>query len=462
MEITKEQIDDLNAVIRVVLAPEDYREPVMSKLKQYARSANIPGFRPGKVPVSLIKKKYGKGVMYEHLNQKLTESLNSYISEEELKLVGQPLPKTVEELDLDIDANQAYNFEYEIGLSPEFELSYDLKEAPVIYSVEVEDEFLDEEVENVRLRHGDMTNPEVSDEGDILYGKVSELDEEGNPSEEGFSKMVALNPKRIQSEDFIAQMPGRKIGDRFEVKVTDFLNDETEIRAFFEMDGKGEKVRELEDAELDQMKLVSYDFELKKVNRFGKAEINQELFDKVYGEGVIESEEAFTEKIKEELNAYLQGEAGKYYRRQVLDAMIDHNAVDFPQDFLRRYLMETQKEITEANVEDQLKSYIRSLRWTAIIDKMVEENPDIKVEQADLEAKSRQIVEERYLPMMPEATEEQIDGFVQYQLQDQKAREQIYYDLLDERVFDHIKEKMQPKEETIGSKAFVEKIKAAN
>lgn len=463
MQITQERIDDLNAVLKVTVAPEDYRDQVKTVLKDYAKKANIKGFRKGKVPVSVVRKMFGKGVVFEELNKLISEELTNYIRGEKLPLVGEPLPLQSEDIDLDPESENEYEFAYEVGLAPAFSLDYGHAAAYPMYKVMIDEEILAKEIENMQKRYGPMTNPDESEEGDILYGKLSQLDADGNVVEDGYGKMFALNPERVPSDDIKAEMgKGKKAEDTFDVTLDQVMKDDAEIRNFWQTNVQGEQIREVSDEDLEALKGMTFRFEVRKINRVEPMEVGQELFDKAFGEGTIEDESAFRDRVSEDMGKFFNNESIKWYRTQVIKKLIEATEIPLPEEFLRKWLVRTREQVTEDNIGELFEPYTRSLRWRLIIEKMQEQDESLTVQPDEINARARGMVLQQFGQMIPEGDEERLDAFTQYYLQDEKMVDRIFDELLEDKVFSHLNAQEAPKEEEISATEFMEVLKAEN
>ena len=467
LEIVKESIDDLNAVIKVHLEADDLKPRVMKKLKEVAGKVSLKGFRPGKVPISVVKRMYGKGVMYDELNSTLNETLQGYIEDNNLNLLGRPLPVMKDELDLDLDFKTEYDFEYEVGLAPDFEVSFELKDMPPLYDVKIDDEYLDREVDNMLDRFGDMTNPEEAEEGDIHFGQIVEVVEETEPAEgeeaetpEGLKKMAALNPKHITNTDFVKSMIGKKVEDTFPISMLDFLKDEDEVKRFWELNIQGQKERDLSEEDVKEIMGKAFTFEVRKINRIVPAELNEELFKKVYGEDTDVTDEAgFRAKIAEENETFYSWEAERFYSSKSIDGMLMANPVALPDEFLKKFLIETNDKVTEENVEEQYEQYSKSMIWSLIVNKIQEANPEVAVEENDLIDQARLMAKTQYAQFTQGGNEALIESIVQYQLQDENTWERLFYDALANKVSAFIREKVAPPKEEISATGFLDKLK---
>lgn len=455
-------IGDQHAKLKVTVAPEDYREQVKVVLKDYAKRANLKGFRKGKVPVSVVRRMYGKGIVFEELNKVISKGLGEYLEEENVPLVGEPLPVT-KDIDFDENAEQDYEFEFELGLAPEFQLNYGLAGENSLYNVEIDDDTLEKEIGTLQNTYGPMTNPEESQEGDILFGKLSEIDADGNVVEEGWQKMFTMNAERIEDEDLKKTMAdGKKPEDTFEVTMAQALRNDNEIRRFWETNVKNEKIRDVSDEQLEEVKSKKFQFEVRKINRIEKMEIGQELFDKAFGEGTVTTEDEFRDKLKSDMVTFFERESKRFYRSKTIKALIEGMELPLPDDFLKRWLVATREQVTEENIEELYGSYVRSLKWKLIVEKMQEDNASIKVEEADLRAKAEESVKAQFGQMLADGNEDRLSTFVDYYLQDEKMSGRMFDELVEEKVFTHLEEQNPPATEDITATEFLEVLKAEN
>lgn len=461
MEIKQEKTGDLTGRLSVVITPEDYREPVNAVLKDYAKKAQIKGFRKGMVPTSIVRKMFGKGVIFEELNKIVTKSLNEYINESNLNLVGEPLPVS-KDIDLDPEKELSYELDFEIGLASPFVINYAALENSPIYKVAADDTLIDKEIDGMRTQHGEMTNPEESQVGDTLFGKLWEVDANGNTVEGGLERMFAMNPERIVSETLKAEIGNsKKADDRIALKMADLFDNDGEIRELWEKNVQGEQIRELSDAELADIKEKSFSFEVRKINRSEKLEINQDLFDKVLGPDQVTSLSDFRDKVASDIEGHLNTQAAKLYRALAIRAIIDATEIELPHEFMRRWLIATREQINETNIDSLYDTFLRSYKWRLIVEKMQEENEQVKVSQENVIDRARAMVRSQFGAMIGD-DESRLESFVQYYIQDEKMVQRLFDEELEDRVFFHINALHPPKsEETTGSE-FIEILKKEN
>jgi trigger factor len=454
LEIIKHNTGNLTARLQVKVAPEDYKAQVDDVLKDYARRANIKGFRPGKVPVSVVRKMFGKGVIFEELNKVISGKLSEYIATEKISLVGEPLPIS-KDVELDAETDASYEFEYELGLAPDFSINYGLAGEAPLYKVSVDDEILAKEIEDIRERNGDMTNPEESEPGDTLYGKLIGA---------GREKMFALNPSRISSEALKAEMGnGKKDGDKLTLTMDQVFENDNAIRRFWETNVQNEQIAEISDEELAEIKAASFTFEVRKINRVTKIDLGEDLYAKVFGEehGIADAD-AFRERVRQDMEVFFNREAGRYFRSKAIRSLVEGSDLPLPDDFLRDYLVKTREQVTADNIDEIYPSYSRSMRWRLLIEKMQSADDSVKVNQDDLRARAREMVLSQFGSLVSPDDTDRLDSFANYYLKDEKMAERMFDELLEDRVFAHITARNPPVEDSITATAFMDLLKSEN
>jgi len=463
VNISKTKIDDLNAVIKVNLTAEDYRDEVKATIKEYARKANWKGFRKGKVPESIIRKTMGKGVLLEELNRQISTNIGEYLREEKLDILGDPLMKEVDDLDLDPEAGKSFEFEYEIGLSPKFQLKFETAKPPVQYEVEIDDEYLQKEILLARKRFGNMTNPEVSEEGDMLFGKLSVTADSVNmvPSGlfpgNGLEMMMVLNPDRIDESGFLPKMTGKHPGDMISgFALTELFTHDAKIRNLFGTPGTEEEgKRNGTDADLDTIKKLKFDFTVKNVNRMEAVEINQDFFDKVAGEGKVTSEEDFKAHYLRELSRHFKDDSESFFQSAIVEGLLESNPIPLPEDFLRRWLVRSGKEITADNIDDQYPGFAKGLRWSLLVNQLRKENPSILVTRDDVEKKIRDMLGERTGDTGTGERSEYTDTMVKLFMEDENYYKRIYEKLVDEMIFNFLSGKLGMEQKKIRASEYI-------
>ncbi|MFW5706913.1 MAG: trigger factor, partial [Bacteroidota bacterium] len=343
MNIVQEKTSDLTAKLKIQLTAEDYQDKVDKALKDMQRKAQMPGFRPGKVPMGMVKKMYGKSVLVEEVNKVLVDALYDYIKEKELNILGNPLPDNESTSEIDWDSQSEFEFVYEIGLAPDIDLTLSEEIEVDYYKIKVEDTMIDETIEDIRKRYGSFTKPEVSEEGDALYGEFAELDGDGNVIEDGLKNTTNLLIQYIKDQDTKEKLIGKKAGDTIDIDLVKAVENETEMASML-----GIKKEELEQYG------KNYRFTIESISRNIPADLNEDLFAKVAPDQEIKDEAAFRAFIAEQLQKQYQADVDKNFKNEAIKTLLDKANLSLPEDFLKRWLIETNrdnKDFTPEQVE---------------------------------------------------------------------------------------------------------------
>ncbi|HEX8515538.1 MAG TPA: trigger factor [Bacteroidia bacterium] len=363
MNITQENIDELNAVLKVKVTAEDYLPKVEGALKNYQKKATIPGFRPGKVPTGVIKKMYGKSVMVEEINKLLSDSLYKYINENKLEILGNPLPKADDKTVIDWDNQKEFEFMYEMGLAPKFEVELSPKEKFTYQTVKIDDDLVSKYVSDIAKRYGKVEQVDAAAEGDLLNGDFVELDANGEILAGGIFKTSSVFLDRVKPEAKKAFI-GLKVGDKTVVNAQDLTANPVDLAAMLGI--------EKAEAESFTSKLQ---FTVKGVSRLAASEINQELFDKIYGPGNVNSEEEFRAKIREELSGMFVNDSERKFYNDVVDRLMSKVNFNLPSDFLKRWIVAVnEKPVTPEQVDTEFDGYAKGLKWQLIENKIIKDN----------------------------------------------------------------------------------------
>ena len=361
MDITLDKKSSTEASIKVTLKESDYQPNVEEKVKEYAKKATIKGFRPGKVPPSLVKKMYGKSIVVEEINNILSKSLSDYIKKEEIELIGEPLPNMEEAAKIDWDNQKEFEFNYSIGMVDDF--TYDLSKKQKInsYSIELDKKGLEETLNNVKKQFGTTTNPEVSEAEDAFYGEISQVD--GELSHEGLVSWSDLDKKAHKL------FKGVKPGDVIEFEVEKTFADAHALS----------HVLSISEEEAKDLK-GKFQFTVKNINRSSPAELNQELFDKVFGKDSVKDEQEFTAKVKEAVEGNYKRETDYYLRQSIIEHFVDNTTIEIPESFLKDWLLTSNEgKVTQEDIDREFADYVKSLKWDLIKNKIAKDN-EIKVE----------------------------------------------------------------------------------
>ncbi|MDQ3112209.1 MAG: trigger factor [Bacteroidota bacterium] len=362
MNITQENIDELNAVVKVKVSPEDYTDKVEQALKSYQKKASMPGFRPGKVPPSLVKKMYGKSVLAEEINRILSDSIYKYIQENKIDVLGNPLPKE-DNNNVDFDTQQEFEFEFDMALAPQFSLDLEAGHKFNEYKVAADEKLIDGYVSDMTRRYGKIAPTETANDGDLIYGDFVELDANGEIVPGGIYKSSTMfldTPVKENQKVLV----GAKAEDKFDLGPKQISENAKDLA--------GKLGIEEHQAEGLTNKLR---FTVKSINRLLPAELNAELFEKIYGPGVVNTPEEFRTKIAEELTGMFVRDSETRLRNDITAELLNKTNLTLPDAFLKRWLVyANEKPVTIEQVEAEYPMYARQLRWQLIENKLIRDN----------------------------------------------------------------------------------------
>lgn len=375
MNITLNNIDPVNATITVDVLKDDYAKEVKKGLKKIQETANIPGFRPGKVPASRVQAMYGKSVLVDEVNKLVSDKLYSYIRENELNILGEPMPSEKEQQPLDFDNQEDYSFTFDIALAPKMDVKLAKSDKLPYYDIQVSDEMIDNQITSYKANFGTYEQVEAVEGKDMVRGRLIQLDAEGKPQEGGIDlEEAVLMPAYIKEETEKAKFMAAK------------LNQTLVFNPYKAYDGSEVELSSFLKVTKEEAKEYTGDFsiEITEITRYKEAELNQDLFDKVLGADIVKTEEEFRAKIKETIASQLLPESDF---RFLLDAkkMLEDKAADvqFPDAFLKRWLLASNPERTEESVEEDYPKIIADLKFHLIKEQIVKEK-GIKVEAEDV------------------------------------------------------------------------------
>ncbi|HWZ13910.1 MAG TPA: trigger factor [Mucilaginibacter sp.] len=428
MNISQEKIDNLNAVVKININPEDYQPRVDKAIKEQAKKAKIAGFRPGMVPPSHIKRMYGKSILVDEINNMLSDTLNKYIEDEKLEVLGQPLPKVEDIKEYNWDFADNFEFNYEVGLAPEFKIDFSSKDKLTKYTIKVDDETLASRIKNIRRSYGKMTNPDVSADDDVLYAELTQLSPDGSVFEDGITNTASVRLDQIEDKKIKASLIGLKKDNEVVLDIQKaFNNDAAKVAGLLKID---------EETAADLKSKFS--LKVKNVNRLEESDLNQEFFDKLFGEGTVTTEAEFRAKITEELEAMMVQDAERKLQDDIYQYGLDKVSFELPDEFLKRWLKATNEKLTEEELAGGYKDFAQNLKWTLIENKIVKENNlEIKYEEVFALAKER--LNQQFRMYSPQGIDEaQLGQYTVQYLQNKENANKIFEDVKALKVFDYI------------------------
>jgi trigger factor len=413
MNINKEQIDDLNIIVSVQIGNDDYGNKVGEVLRDFRRKANMPGFRPGKVPEGLIRKMYGKSVLVDEINKLVSESLQNYIKEQDLKLLGDPLPKVSGD-DLDWEIGNDFSFEFEMGLAPNIEVNLSKDIQLTKYQIEVSQEMIDRDVENYCRRFGQFVDVDsVAEFNEKLTGDIVQLDSEGQPSQNGISaEDTSFSILPIKDDERKKPFENAKAGDEIAFNLSETFTNKWEVASI---------LKKKDQEEVGDISGSLFKFTVKNIQRYVNAELNQELYDKVFGEGAVTNSEDFENKIWSNIGAEFEESSMSKFSNDAFDYLVEKINPPLPEEFLRKWLKSRNNEISDETFEKEFPQFLKNMKWE-LISNTITKQYELKVEEQEI-IDSAKAATRRQLTMygISNISDEHLTGYAMNNLKDEKT-----------------------------------------
>jgi trigger factor len=445
MNITKENLDELNAVLKVKVGKEDYDEKVNNVLKDYRKKAKIDGFRPGKVPLGLINKMYRKPVLADEINKLVSESISKYLLEEKLNVLGEPLPHEEEKPSIDWDNDTEFEFAFDLGLAPDLEFSVSNKDKVPFYRIKIDEELRNKYIDNYTSRLGSFKTVDEVVENEMIKADIVQLNEGGDVKENGISAADAsISVEMVKDDKIKKQFIGTKVGDIVNVDLKKAFPSDAELTSMLKI-------------EKEQVKEVTGVFQvtIKSISKYEKAEINQELWDKLYGEGQVKTKEEFTKKIDEEIRINLERDSEYRFRLDIKDALVKKFKKALPKEFLIRWLLEVNEgKFTREDIEKDYDHFEEDLKWQLIRDKFIQEN-EIKVSDEEVLDTAKEFTRAQFMQYgLSNVPDEQLEAYARESLKREKDRKSLYEKKYEDKVVELLKEMVKLDEKEISSEKF--------
>jgi trigger factor len=442
MDIIKENIDELNAVVKIKVTPADYEPGVEKTVRSYQKKASIPGFRPGKVPVGVIKKMYGKSILADELNKLLQDSLNDYIQNNELRILGQPLPRNNE---INWDAPSDLEFAYDLGLSPVFALQLPVSETFYEYTVEIDDEYLQKNINDLRRRFGVFSRPEVASDGDVLFGDFEELNSDGSVREGGIKASTTLAIDFIADDHVRSQFRGLEKDESVVFNPTTAIGNVTEIASMLSIEKQAAE------------SLVSdFRFTLKNIHHIELADLNAEFYDKILGAGMASTQEEFEGQLRMQISSSFHRDTDRVLFKEITDKILATNSIPLPDDFLKRFIQATnEKPVTMEQIEKEYEQYAKSVKWSLVESRIMQENK-MEVNREEIESYAEYTLRDQLSRYgYSGIDDDRMKEIVNRHLEERKNVEKALGDITAQKVFDYLKLNLNIEKKAISYQEFI-------
>lgn len=438
MNITRKDIDALNAVVTVNIEKDDYSAKVEKILSDYRKTANIPGFRKGHIPMGMIKKQYGKAVLVDEVNKLLQEALSKYINDEKLDVLGNPLPKPQDDLNWDADN---FVFEFELGMAPQFDVKLKGRKAITKYNIIANDKMINNQVDNIRKQYGKLVSKDVVEAGDEITGTFLNEEEEINANST-FSLDVIKG--KANEKKFL----GAKTGDTFTLKTKSLFKESNDLMTYLKV--SKEKVEGLE---------VEVSFTISEINKRELADLDQELFDKLFGEGKIASVTELKERIKTDSEKQFLQQADQKLLNDVTEYLVETTKFDLPSEFLQKWMQTSgETEITLEQAKEEYEKSEKSIRYQLIEGKLIQEN-DLQIQFDDLKAFANDMIKAQMAQFgQLNPSEKELDDIAARILSNKDEVKRLSDQLMSQKLLELFKTEANIKDKEISYDDFVKEV----
>lgn len=438
MNITRENIDTLNAIVKVDINKEDYSDKVEKILSNYRKTANIPGFRKGHVPLGMVKKQYGKAVLIDEVNKLLQDALNKYLTEEKLDVLGNPLPKSQDNLDWNADE---FSFEFELGLAPEFEVNLKGKKAITQYKITADDKMINEQVENIQKQYGKLVSKTKFEEGYEITGIFKN-------EEKAIDNTVTLTLDKFKEKSNSKKFAGAKIGDVITLKTKNLFKDDHDLMSYLKVshdDAHGLK--------------IEVTFTITEINKRELADLDQNLFNKLFGKGSVTSVKELKDRIRKDAEKQFIQQSDQKLLNDVTEYLIEETKFDLPSKFLQKW-MQTAGEtaMDEAQAKEEYEKSEKSMRYQLIEGKLIAEN-NLQVNFEDLKAHSKEMIKAQMAQFgQTNPTDEQLDEIAARVLSNKDEVKRLSEQLISQKLLNLYKENANIKTKELSYDKFVKEV----
>lgn len=445
MNVSLKNNDAVSGILTLQIEKNDYEAQVEKSLRQYRQKANMPGFRKGMVPMGIIKKMYGKYVLAEEVNKVASENLFKYIRENNINILGEPLPNETEQKPIDFDTQTDFEFAFDIAIAPEINIKLTKRDKLTSYEIEVDDEMLNKQIESYRKNFGSYDQAEDIEETDMVKGIISELDN-GEPKEGGILVEDALiMPMHIKGKKEQAKFIGAKLNDVIVFNPNKaYKGGAAEMASLLKVDK--ETAAEIKS---------DFRFEIKEITRHKEAELNQELFDKIFGEGTVKTEEEFNEKVKASLADQFTPQSEYKFMLDARDLLIKKAGdVNFADDILKRWLLTANEKTTVEKVEEDYPKVIEDLKFHLTKESIVKEN-GLKVEDEDIERLAKQVAKSQFAQYgMLSVPDDVLSNYAKDMLKQKETLQNVMDRAVEEKLAAWLKEQVKVETKTVSFEEF--------
>lgn len=451
MNIEREETGTLTATIKLKLDPTDYAPGVDKVLKEQRKTAAWPGFRPGQVPMSIIKKRIGKSVLVNEVERLIDENLRNYIQENKLRVLGQPVPRNEEMKANDWDEPGEFNFQYEVGMAPSVDVEMNDKLGVEMPIVDVDDALLDKEITDMQRRYGSLSDVEAAGATDMVIGDLIELDENGEIKPGGLMNRTTISLEELADEATRALFTGKAVGDAVKVDPHKVSKGHDDLAKMLGTDHAG-----VHDLQGDML------FRIAEIKRMEPVEIGPALFERLFGKDGVADETAFRAKVKEGLEALFSRDSERIFKRLVMCKLAEDAKIELPDNFLKRWIAATsEKPITPEELEAGYEGYADGLRKQLLEDRIVEKY-GLEAKGEELNEFAKRYVADQFVQYgVPAPEDDRLQEMAGRMLGEQEQIKKIRNTIVDQKLTAHFKAMLSPKEKKMAFDDFVNLARTA-
>lgn len=446
MNVNRQDVDALNAKLKVQVEPADYSAKVKNALEKYRKTAKIPGFRPGHVPMSMIQKQYGRSVLAEELNKLVNDALYNYIGENKIDVLGNPIPSEKEEVVGSFENPENFEFTFDIGLAPTFEVPLNAKSKFDYVKIKVDAALVDQQIDDLRRRYGKMSSEEQIEERDLVLSQFVELNEDESIKEGGILHSSTISIEFVEDNATKKALLGKKVGEKL---IVDPLL----------VSRGGKDTAAMLGIKEEQLDTIGKKFQItiNEIKRMQLAELNQELFDKLYGEGEVTSEEQMRQKISADLGNMFVADQDRLLTKHVYEDLLANTKLELPNDFMKRWIrLSNEKPITAEEVEEHYEAYAKNLKWQLIQGNIFKTN-DIKLDNNQVIEFTKGLLVSNYAQYgMPAPEDKELTEAAMGILKNREEANRIFDMMAETKLTEFFKNTVKLKEKEVSYDAFVE------
>lgn len=438
MNITKEQIDELNAVVKVAITKDDYQDKVDKILKDYRKQANIPGFRKGQVPIGLIKKQYGRAVLVDEVNKLLQDNLNKYLTEEKLDVLGNPLPKQQDNFDWD---KEDFAFEFELGLAPSFEVPLKTKKSITRYKIVADKKMVTEQVERMRKQYGKLVTKAAVEKKDEINGIFLNEDEE-------IENKATVELEKVKSKKALAALIGKKVGEKVSLNTKGLFKEDYLLSSVLGI--SQEKAKDLK---------IDVSFNIEEINEREPAQLDQDFFDKLFGKDTVTSEDEMKARIKEDSEKQFEQQSDQKLLNDITEYFIENTKFDLPSEFLTKWIQMTgEKPLSPEEATEEFEKSEKGLRYQLIEGKIIKDN-DLDIQFDELKEFAKGFIKSQMAQFgQLDPQEEELDNIAARVLGNQDEVKRLSEQLMSQKLLNLYKDKVNFKVKEVTYENFVKEV----